>query len=849
MNCKSNNQKTVAFCTSSMTFRLSRDIFLGIQEACKNENINIICFDGELLYPEDSETNQSGGNIIYDFVSPSTIDGIIMYTADIGEYVNDGQLKMLCDSFAPIPLVTILREVQGYPAITSDNYSGMYALVEHLIQEHNYKNIAFVKGPANNFEANERFRAYREVIQKHKINDSDSLVCDGEFSRISGHEAVDTLLTKRKVSVDVIISVDDETAIGVSESLHNRGIVVPDDIAITGFDNEEMSAVMNSPLTTVAQSLVRDGELALKSLKKIWNGDTTCTNVKVPTELVVRNSCGCNGNSFEKISENQVGSRNIDSVTSLGTEFSLSSVKSEMISHLKEISLERNLSINDKNCEQLVSSLVEAHETGKDRNYFRILWEILMDISNRGEFISPIQEVFNHFYSIGMRTLTIDSVLIFEKLLHRSRIMVGNVAERVHSFLRIDAVERFINLGDVNYTLNAHFTHNTIREQLCDIADGNFKRLGIKSFFLAFYSNSDTPLQKSKLLFAWDRGVQIECDDSSEYSTKELLPPCHAKILRERNTAISPLFFNDDQFGYIIAETSPRDAMIIDILAWQISGALNRIELISREEKRRVELEQSLDNLKKMQKQLVQSEKMAALGNLVAGVSHEINTPIGAGITYASHFQEITSNMNKNFAEGKITKSGLQEYLELCTEISNGIMINLNRAAELVRSFKEIAVDQTTEDKRTFNLKEYIDEVLLSLKKMIEQNECSIHFECPEELVITSYPGHISQIILNLIMNSLTHAFTDGRVGKIEISVSSDSDLFTILYEDNGVGVTEDIKKQMFDPFFTTKREEGGSGLGLNIVYNIITQSLNGTIDCSNRDDGGIQFTMNIPLL
>jgi signal transduction histidine kinase len=259
-------------------------------------------------------------------------------------------------------------------------------------------------------------------------------------------------------------------------------------------------------------------------------------------------------------------------------------------------------------------------------------------------------------------------------------------------------------------------------------------------------------------------------------------------------------------------------------------------------------LKEALEKLQLTQNQLVQSEKMVALGGLVAGVSHEINTPVGVSVTAASHLQEKTKEIKALFTSSTMKKSDLEKYLNLTNEGTEVILSNLVRASELIKSFKQVAVDQSSEGKRQFNVREYIFQVLLSLKPKLKKTNINIGVNCDEKLEIESYPGALSQIITNLIMNSLVHAFEEGEEGAIIFDIEKrDKDLI-LTYSDNGKGISKDIIGKIFDPFFTTKRGKGGTGLGLNIVYNIITQTLEGTIECESEVGIGTIFKITIPV-
>jgi signal transduction histidine kinase len=258
--------------------------------------------------------------------------------------------------------------------------------------------------------------------------------------------------------------------------------------------------------------------------------------------------------------------------------------------------------------------------------------------------------------------------------------------------------------------------------------------------------------------------------------------------------------------------------------------------------------EQTLAQLKEAQDGLVQAEKMAALGSLVAGVAHEINTPIGTALTSASHLAERTTAHIELFEAGKLKKSDLERYFGLARETCQLMLTNVERAAQLVQSFKQISVDQTSAERRRFDLRVYIDEILVSLRPRLKRTPHRVEVECPADILVDSYPGALSQTLTNLIMNSLTHAFDDGRVGRIAIQVTEPTvDEIEITYTDNGVGIPKPNLSRIFEPFFTTKRGAGGSGLGLHIVFNLVTQTLGGSIRAATGEDGGASFVVRFP--
>ncbi|MBF0627170.1 MAG: PAS domain-containing protein [Magnetococcales bacterium] len=277
-----------------------------------------------------------------------------------------------------------------------------------------------------------------------------------------------------------------------------------------------------------------------------------------------------------------------------------------------------------------------------------------------------------------------------------------------------------------------------------------------------------------------------------------------------------------------------------------------RHQNLSLEEKvreRTSELSTHLSTLKSTQNQLIQSERLAALGGLVAGISHEIKTPVGTSFTAVTYLESETVKFLSLYHHGNPRREDLDHFLENVSEATRLIKANLKRASDLILSFKQVAVDQTSQEKRRFDLKSYLEETVFTLRPKLKTTRHQVSIVCPEGIVLYSYPGALSQIVANFILNSLLHAFAPDQEGRIELVAGLTRNGATVFleYRDHGQGMEAETLKQIYEPFFTTKRNQGGSGLGMHIVYNLVTQRLNGTIEASSAPGEGTMFRIQFP--
>ncbi len=259
-------------------------------------------------------------------------------------------------------------------------------------------------------------------------------------------------------------------------------------------------------------------------------------------------------------------------------------------------------------------------------------------------------------------------------------------------------------------------------------------------------------------------------------------------------------------------------------------------------------LESSLNHLRETQQQLIESEKMASLGGLVAGITHDVNTPIGISVTAASYLREKLDSLDSALTNKELTQQQLQKFIEEGRESLSLLDNNLHRASDLISSFKQVAVDQASDAIRDINVKRYIEELIQSLQPHLKKSSHKIELNCADDLFIRCPAGALSQIFTNLILNSLRHAFDGIEQGTMIIDIELRGSELHVVYKDDGNGLSEDALTKLFNPFFTTKLNDGGSGLGTHIVRNLVTQTLQGDIDATSQPGEGLTYTFSFPV-
>jgi signal transduction histidine kinase len=342
--------------------------------------------------------------------------------------------------------------------------------------------------------------------------------------------------------------------------------------------------------------------------------------------------------------------------------------------------------------------------------------------------------------------------------------------------------------------------------------------------------------------------LDVQMPGMDGYETARLLQ------MTERTRNIPVIFltavFKNEEFvkrGYALGAvdylTKPLDDNML----------LNRVRNYQRLYERECELLDALGDLQAMQESLLQSEKLSALGSIVAGISHELNTPLGNAKLSMSTLRDLIADMRKSYQNGALTKGGITRFFSDAQSVTDLTYRSIDRAVDLVCSFKQVAIDQTTEKRRQFDLARVVEETIATLRPSYINDPWEFVIDIPENCVLDSYPGSLEQILINLVHNSIRHGFQGRAEGRIVISAEWQPCTtylahVRLRFSDNGIGIEEQYLSRIFDPFFTTRLGRGGAGIGLNIVYRIVTNLLGGTISVDSKPTAGTTYMICIPI-
>jgi signal transduction histidine kinase/DNA-binding LacI/PurR family transcriptional regulator len=606
----SSKRKTIGIFASQVGRAWGAEFIAGINEAAAEQNVNLVHFIGGKLKPiPTSEKNKSSYGL-YDLAKPDQFDGLLV-TADVAYGTNPADLKTFFDFYGNIPIVTQSVEIDRASMFIPNNTEGMRSAIRHLIEEHGYKRIAFIRGIHGQIDAEQRFQAYQDELKAHNLRFDEDLVVDGDYSPESGRAAIRTLLDERKLRFQAVAAANDSMAFGALEILQQRGVHVPEDVAITGFDDLREAQAIGVPLTTVRQSFYTAGKHAMETLLKRINGDSVPKVTLTPTQLLVRWSCGC---LPENVRQAAVAPRDV--------------AKTGRLENKREAALRALL--NSAGVTDQDAALLQF------RDSFGRAWDgfllTLNSKSSSDDFLKTINAMIELMqknglapaiwhnvismmrrYALGGIT-SYTSMLQAENLFQQARLLAGELSQRAQAYRRLVLEQQENVLHGFSFSMAPAMSMDEIGAAISE----HFPAMGIERWYVMFYSDvtapqsiSAPPPESYKLLFQYE-GAQFEIPQKQmAMGTGQLVPHGKTPENHRYTAVVMPLSLARNRFGFMWVEMGPLDWEIYVRIRNLVSSALLRVMLVQQKEQAQREVERLLEEARERAIELAIAKEFA----------------------------------------------------------------------------------------------------------------------------------------------------------------------------------------------------------------------------------------------
>jgi len=571
---------TVGLLIGSIWDQVSWDVWAGMYDLTQERDINLICFVGEAL--RSASGFEAQANVVYDLVGMENVDGLVVWGGGLGRYVTPREVKTLCERYSPIPVVSAALPLEGIPSVLVDNYQGMRDLVTHLVEVHGYRRIAFVRGPEGHAEADDRYRAYVDVLAESGLSLDPDLVAPGDFTPDSGAEAIHLLLDRRglrpRADFEAIVVVDDVAAINAIEALQARGVQVPDEVAVVGFDDVEESGYVSPPLTTVPSLAYEQARRATEMVLALLEGEEVPERVNIPTRMVVRRSCGCLDPAVVQAAVGPVTPHL--AATDETCEVALAARQEEIVAEIVP-ALGKGVAEQVPGWTRQFVEAFSAELKGEVSDLFFVstLNHILRQLMEAGGDLTAWQDAISILRRHALPCLTNDAEALgrAEDLWQQARVLIGEMAGRVRAYRAFQAQQRAAIVRQIGQAL---LTVGDMAE-LMDVLARDLPRLDIPACYLSLYDDPESPAGWARLIMAYDESGRVElADGGRRFPARELAPDGMFRRAGRYSMLLEPLYFRQEQLGFLLFEGAPRTTMIHESLRVHISSALRKTLLV-----------------------------------------------------------------------------------------------------------------------------------------------------------------------------------------------------------------------------------------------------------------------------
>jgi signal transduction histidine kinase/DNA-binding LacI/PurR family transcriptional regulator len=802
-------------------------IAAGAIETAREAGINLVVIDGFIARAPFRFSDKI--SVAYDLARSDGIDGLLIQTDTLLSFLDRDEFSAYCQHFLPRPMVSIGAPLAGATMLRVDSESPFRHGIRHLVDDHHYRKIAFIRGPDSNLDACARLRIFGEVMAGRGFDRNEWSVVTGNHQYDGGVEAARVLLDERGVRPDAIVASNDQTALGAIDALRSRGIRVPEDVAIIGFDDISEARHSVPPLATVRQPLRQLGRVGVEALLKRIRGEPVADVITLPAEFVIRQSCGCSSDSVPPLAA--IAWRSPAPATDLSLEDALRLRYPRIVEAMQGPLAGLSDVMPAVGPANLLDALIEDLRSGNEVFIAR-LNELLQETVHHGAVADPWQSAVAALHRELMPYVTAGSAMgeRAEHLLVQAQVLVGQAIDtQAHGRTIIERRTR--SLAESAEALSAAIDLESLGHALLDC----LPRLAVPSACLVL--DDGVSVHGGRVVFVYDpardeASLQKLRDASTE---RGFLPAGLLPFERDFVMVVEPLFFKDDPLGYAVFEMGPIDSFIYDALRVRVSAAL-KVAMLNTE-------------LRLRASQLRQAQKMETLGQLSGAIAHDFNNLLQAIHGYA----ELASASHPDDAE---LRGDIEEIVRAA-----------DRASELTRQLLTFSQPGRA-GARVVDVNECVTQALPMMRHLLGPTiELSTRLRADAGSVLID-PAQLEQAILNLCVNG-RDAMPDG--GSITIETGSrsaaptaglraqprgrgaadtrpgpDPNVTFISVTDTGVGIPPELRDRIFEPFFTTKPMGKGTGLGLPIVYGIVRNG-DGEVTVESEPGHGSTFSLIFP--
>lgn len=603
-------RKTIGVFSSQVGRAWGTEFLAGITNAAEENDVNLVHFIGGKIMPLVTAGQAKVSFGLYDLAKPDQFDGLIL-ASDVAYGATDEELKLFRKTFGDMPIVTQSVPLGGASMFIPNNVEGMRAVVRHLIEEHGYKRIAFIRGIDGQIDAEQRFQAYKDELKAHDLRFIDDLVVRGDYTSEGGRAAIFTLLDERKIRFQAVVAANDRMAFGALEALQQRGIRVPDDVAVTGFDDLREAQATGVPLTTVRQSFYTAGKHALEALLKRIDGETIPSMTLTPTQLLIRWSCGC---LPENVRQAAVSPRDVAKTGRL--ENKREAALRALLNSAGVIEQDPALAqFKDAFGRAWDGFLLSLNKKSSNEDFLKTI-NALIELMQKNNITPSVwHNVISMMRRYALSGITSHTTMLeAENLFQQARLLAGELSQRSQAYRRLVLEQQENVLQGFSFSMAPAMTLDEIGEAISD----HFPSMGIERWYVMFYSDvsepqsiSSPPPESYKLLFQYE-GSKFEIPrKQTPIGTGQLVPRGKTPKDHRYTAVIMPLSLARNRFGFMWVEMGPRDWEVYVRIRNLVSSALLRTMLVSQREQAQKEIERLLAEARERAAELAIAKEFA----------------------------------------------------------------------------------------------------------------------------------------------------------------------------------------------------------------------------------------------